>query len=232
MDGEGLASQHSGVDYVIQGEIAQALALRLDTKESAWASRGSIISYGSGVAWELKIPGGAGAAIGRMLAGEGIALTRIQSLRPQAEVVLGANAPGKIREWDLVKHGPVVCTRGSFLAAVGSVDIAPTIARRAGAALFGGAGLILQKISGSGMVFVHGAGDFVVQELKAGETIQVSTGNLAAFSASVDYGIIGVGGCRKMLFGREGLFMTRLSGPGVVYLQTLKRAALQATPSG
>ena len=41
--------------------------------------------------------------------------------------------------------------------------------------------------------------------MAANEELLVSTGNLAAFSAEVDYDIRGVGGCRRMIFGGEGL---------------------------
>jgi uncharacterized protein (AIM24 family) len=58
-----------------------------------------------------------------------------------------------------------------------------------------------------------------------GERMLVSTGNVAGFSAAVDYDIQGVGGVRKALFGREGLFMTRLTGSGRVLLQSLKRGS-------
>ena len=97
------------------------------------------------------------------------------------------------------------------------------VAKRAGAAFFGGAGLFLQRISGSGTVLVHGSGDFIDRDLAQGEAVLVSTGSLAAFAESVDYDIQGVAGCRRVAFGGEGLFMTRLSGPGRVLLQTLKR---------
>jgi uncharacterized protein (AIM24 family) len=124
----------------------------------------------------------------------------------------------------------VTTTRGSFLAAWGSdLDITVTVARRAGAALFGGAGLFLQQISGTGKVLVHASGDFYERRLADGEEILVSTGNLAAFSSQVDYDIQGVGGCRKMLFSGEGFFMTRLNGPGRVLLQTLKRSYATST---
>ena len=59
--------------------------------------------------------------------------------------------------------------------------------------------------------------------MAAGEELLVSTGNLAAFSSGIDYDIRGEGGCRRMIFGGEGLFMTNLRGPGRVLLQTLKR---------
>jgi uncharacterized protein (AIM24 family) len=111
------------------------------------------------------------------------------------------------------------------------IDIDVTIARRAGAAFFGGAGLFLQRVSGTGTVLIHGSGDFYERRLAEGEQILVSTGNLAAFADRVDYDIQGVGGCRKMMFGGEGLFMTRLSGPGRVLLQTLKRQSGKQVPA-
>jgi uncharacterized protein (AIM24 family) len=158
-----------------------------------------------------------------MLSGEGLGLTYITGSRSGQQAMLSANQPGKILTWDL-SDGPVVTTRGSFVAAFGpQVDIDVTIARRAGAALFGGAGLFLQKISGEGTVLIHGAGDFVEQILNPGESTVVSTGNLAAFADSVDYNIQTTGGVRRVLFSGEGLFMTRLTGPGRVLLQSLKR---------
>jgi uncharacterized protein (AIM24 family) len=161
----------------------------------------------------------------RSLSGEGISLTYIQAKKDDQQVFLSSNQPGKVIDWNLA-DGPVLTTRGSFMAAFGpSIDITVVIARRAGAALFGGAGLFLQKISGQGTVLIHGAGDFVDRRLLAGETILVSTGNLAAFAEMVDYNIQGVAGCRKIFFGGEGLFMTKLSGPGRVLLQTLKRGS-------
>src|SRR5690606_21002599 len=96
-----------------------------------------------------------------------------------------------------------------------------------GAMFFGGAGLFLQKLSGRGIAIVHGAGDFIEHRLDPGEKLLVSTGNLAVFSAEVRYGVRGVGGCRKVLFGGEGLFMTELTGPGWVMLQSLKKLPLQ-----
>ncbi len=218
-----------GAGYEITGEIAQAATLTLHSGEKAWASRGALVSLDDGIGWHLEVPGGVGAAVGRAFAGEGLSLTRISSSKAGARVVLASGQPGKVIAWDLDAGGDVVCTRGSFLAATGDVEIIPTVAKRAGAALFGGAGIVLQRIHGRGVAFVHGSGDFVRHELAAGQVLQVSTGNLAAFSAGVDYGIVGVQGCRNILFGAEGLFMARLAGPGVVLTQTLKRAPATRT---
>jgi len=212
------------MNYTIAGEIAQRARLELEKGEFAWASSGSLISYSSGIHWQLKVPGGLGGTARRMLSGEGVALTYLTTSGPGQWALLAANQPGHVIEWDL-SQGAVLTTRGSFMAAWGQdVNITVTVARRAGAALFGGAGLFLQRISGVGKVLVHGSGDFDDIELQSGQELMVSTGNLAAFSETIDYDIQGVGGCRKMIFGGEGIFMTRLRGPGRVLLQTLKRS--------
>lgn len=212
------------MEFVISGEIAQSVRMEFEPGEFVWASKGSMMAYSGGIQWRLRVPGGLGGAVRRSLSGEGLALTYLETDQPDQYALLAANAPGHIEVWDLVEDGPVVTTRGSFLAAWGQdVDITVTVARRAGAAFFGGAGLFLQHISGVGKVLVHGSGDFSEQRLLENQEILVSTGNLAAFSAGVDYDIQGVGGCRKILFSGEGFFMTRLMGPGRVLLQTLKR---------
>ena len=218
------------MQYTIHGELAQVANLSLEKGDSCWASKGSIVAMDPGLGWTLKIPGGASGAARRMMSGEGLAMTFIEASADGQRAILAANQPGKIIPWDL-DDGPVITTRGSFVAAFGPrVDIDVRVAKRAGAAFFGGAGLFLQHISGTGTVLVHGSGDFIERELSEGEAVLVSTGSLAAFAESVDYDIQGVAGCRRMAFGGEGLFMTRLTGPGRVLMQSLKRES--AGPKG
>ncbi len=212
------------MQYTITGEIAQYVRLDFQDGEWFWSSKGSLMAYSSGIDWQLRVPGGVGGAINRSLSGEGVSLTYVQATQAAQHVLLTANQPGHITTWDLETQGPVITTRGAFLAAWGEkLDISVSIARRGCAAVFGGAGLFLQRIAGKGTVLVHGSGDFTEQQLAANESILVSTGNLAAFSDQVDYDIRTVGGVVKTLFGGEGLFITHLTGPGRVLLQTLKR---------
>jgi len=208
--------------YDIQGQFAQYAQLSLEPGDTCWAGKNAIMSYQQGVGWNLRMPGGLSGAARRVLSGEGLTLTHLQADRAGATVSLASDQPGRIFAWDLA-DGPVLTTRGSFLAAWGEIDISVTIARRAGAAFFGGAGLFLQRISGRGTVLVHAAGDLEDRRLAEGESVTVSTGHLAAFADAIDYDIRYVGGVRKVLFSGEGLFMTELRGPGRVLLQTLKR---------
>lgn len=217
----------------IIGELAQAAELTFSAGETCWASNGTILSMDPDLPWSLKVPGGAGGTLSRVMSGEGISLTHIEGQRDGQRALLSSNQPGKLMEWDLDSDGPVVSTSGSFVCAYGpNINIEVTMARRAGAAFFGGAGLFMQKIRGSGKVMVHGSGDFIDTRLEHGQSILVSTGNLAAFSADLDYTIQGVAGCRRVLFSGEGLFMTKLTGPGRVLLQSLKRVTAGAKGGG
>ena len=217
--------------YIVEGELAQVAKLTLNKGESVWGSKGSLMSYDPAVKWTLKVPGGVEGAVRRVFSGEGVTLTFIEATADNQQAILASNQPGKIVDWQL-SDGAVVTTRGSFMGAFGQeINIDVIVARRAGAALFGGAGLFLQKISGHGTVLVHGSGDFIDYRLEEGQSILVSTGNLAAFSETVDYNIQSVAGCRRILFGGEGLFLTKLTGPGRVLLQSLKRSVAKPNPA-
>lgn len=104
--------------------------------------------------------------------------------------------------------------------------------RRLGAGLLGGEGFILQKLTGPGLVFVHAGGDHVDFTLEPGETLQVQTGHLVAFEPTVNYDVQLVGSIRTAIFGGEGLFLTTLTGPGRVILQsmTLERLRHELAP--
>ncbi len=99
------------------------------------------------------------------------------------------------------------------------MDIAFT--KKLGAGFFGGEGLVLQKYSGEGTVFIHACGDFIIKDLEPGEVLKVDTGSVVGFDASVGYDITRAGGIKTSLFGGEGIFLTTLTGPGKIIIQSL-----------
>ena len=119
----------------------------------------------------------------RSISGEGIALTYLETQAEEQHALLAANAPGHLEIWDLEGDGAVTTTRGLICGCLGRKRRHHGYrgAARAGAALFGGAGLFLQTISGVGKALVHGSGDFYERQMAADEEMLVSTGNLAAF---------------------------------------------------
>ena len=79
----------------------------------------------------------------------------------------------------------------------------------------------MQRLEGDGLAFLHVGGTIIQKELSAGATLHVDTGCLVAFAPTVDYDIQFVGGFKNALFGGEGLFLAKMTGPGMIYLQSL-----------
>jgi uncharacterized protein (AIM24 family) len=163
-----------------------------------------------------------------MITGESFFITTfLNSARSKKTVTFGAPYPGKVIPLDLTKlGGNFLCQKDSFLCAARGIEIEIAFTRKIGAGLFGGEGFILQRLQGDGLAFVHAGGTIVEKNLQPGETIRVDTGCLAALSPSVDYDIQFVGGFKNALFGGEGLFLATLTGPGLVYLQSLPLSRL------
>jgi uncharacterized protein (AIM24 family) len=61
----------------------------------------------------------------------------------------------------------------------------------------------------------------IERTLAPGEVLHVDTGCVAAFTPSVNFDLESVGGVKSMLFGGEGVFFARLTGPGKVWIQSL-----------
>ncbi len=104
--------------------------------------------------------------------------------------------------------------------------------KRLGATFFGGEGFVLQRFWGEGTVFLYAPGDLSEFTLAPGQTLKVSTGHVVGWEASANYDIQTVGGIKTALLGGEGLFVTTLTGPGKVILQsmTLEKLATALVP--
>lgn len=84
---------------------------------------------------------------------------------------------------------------------------------------FGGEGFVLQALTGQGDVFVTAGGTLIKRELDEGEELRISSGCLVGFTNGVEYDVQMMQGYKNVLFGGEGLFVTTLKGPGIVWLQ-------------
>ena len=114
----------------------------------------------------------------------------------------------------------IIVQKGAFLCAEDSIETSVTFSKRFSSGLVGGEGFILQKAQGRGMLFLEVDGDPIEKELKPGEILKVDTGNVVAFEPSVSYEVEVVKGLGNIFLGGEGIFLTRLVGPGRVILQS------------
>ena len=216
------------IDYKIQGDDMQIVEIELDPGEGVRAEAGAMMYMEGGIEMETSTGGGLFKGFKRMITGEGFFITTFMNTgQGKQRVAFGAPYPGKIVPLDLGKlGGRFLCQRDSFLCAAAGTEIDIAFTRKLGAGFFGGEGFILQKLEGDGLAFVHAGGTIIERDLQPGESLRVDTGCLVAFAPSVDYDIQMVGGFKNALFGGEGMFLAKLTGPGHVYLQSLPLSRL------
>ncbi|MBR3843597.1 MAG: AIM24 family protein, partial [Christensenellaceae bacterium] len=136
--------------------------------------------------------------------------------------------PGRILVRELKAGESIICQKSAFLAATSGVDVSIYFQKRLASGFFSGEGFIMQKLTGPGLVFLELDGHVVEYDLAPGERITCDTGVLAVMSQSCTMSVEMVKGLKNMIFGREGLFDTVITGPGKVYLQSMTKAHLAA----
>ena len=206
--------------YEIVGNTLPAVVCHLEAGES-------MVNEGGSMAWmspNMKMQttgGGFGKAIGRMFSGERIFQNIYTAEGGAGLIAFASSFPGSIQPFDIAPGHEVIFQKSAFLAGEAGVELSVHFSKKLGAGLFGGEGFILQKVSGSGVAFAEFDGHAVQYDLQPGQEILIDTGHLAAMDATCSMDIQTVKGAKNVLFGGEGLFLTKITGPGRVWLQTM-----------
>lgn len=207
--------------YRIIGDTMPAVEVMFDAPgECMYTQSGGMAWMSDGIEMSTNTRGGFMKGLGRMFAGESLFMATYRARRPGATIAFASTVAGRILPLDVAATGGMICQKGAFLCAEDGVQLKITLSKNFSSGLFGGEGFILQDISGRGMVFLEVDGDMVDRYLEPGEVLMVDTGNVVAFDRSVRYEIETVKGLGNIFFGGEGLFLTKLTGPGRVVLQT------------
>jgi uncharacterized protein (TIGR00266 family) len=222
------------VDYEIKGAEMQYVEVELDPGEAAVGEAGSLMFMDAGIGMDTVFGDGsanqAGGLFGKLL-GAGKRLVTGESLfttvytnqvSGKQRVAFAAPYPGRILAMDLRQlGGMLICQKDAFLCAARGVSLGIAFQRKLSVGFFGGEGFIMQKLEGDGLAFVHAGGTIAKRELQPGQTLLVDTGCVVAYTQTTNFEIQYVGKIKTALFGGEGLFFAKLTGPGTVWLQSL-----------
>ena len=212
------------MQYRVLGDTMPAVEIMFEAPgEGMFTQSGGMAWMTDGIDMDTNTKGGLMKGLGRMFAGESLFMATYRARRAGAVIAFASTVAGRILPVD-AGAGGLICQKGAFLCAQGSVNLDITFTKKFSAGLFGGEGFILQDISGQGMAFLEIDGDMVEKVLAPGEVLKVDTGNVVAFERSVGYEIEMVKGLGNIFFGGEGLFLTKLTGPGRIILQTQNMA--------
>jgi uncharacterized protein (TIGR00266 family) len=221
------------VDFEIKGSEMQFVEVELDPGEAAVGEAGSMMFMDAGISMDTVFGDGSqnqGGIFGKLL-GAGKRLITGESLfttvytnqgQTKHRVAFAAPYPGKILPMDLKQlGGMLICQKDSFLCAAKGVSLGIYFQQKISTGFFGGEGFIMQKLEGDGLAFVHAGGTVVRRELQPGQTLFIDTGCLVALTPNVNFEVQYVGKIKTALFGGEGLFFAKVTGPGTVWVQSL-----------
>ena len=223
------------IDYEIKGAEMQFVEVELDPGEAAIGEAGSMMFMDAGISLDTVFGDGSrnqggGGLLGklmnagkRLVTGESLFTTvYTNQAHTKLRVAFAAPYPGKILPMDLSKlGGTLICQKDAFLCAARGVSLGIALQQKLSVGFFGGEGFIMQRLDGDGLAFVHAGGTVVRHELQPGQTVFVDTGCVVAYTPNVSFEIQYVGKVKTALFGGEGLFFAKMTGPGTIWLQSL-----------
>ena len=219
-------------DYKVHGHDNQLLELVLQPGESVNTENGSMCFMSEGV----RMSTGFGkkrnlaSVFKRKISGENIFINVFENQsREPAQVGLAPKLPSVITPVYLNSSSPdIICQPSTFLA--GHPEVRVSVAFNSARNLIAGqGGLVMQRLHGLGQAFLDINGSMAALDLARGETWQAERAAIAAFEESVEYEATTVRGMTNMMFGGEGLFILRLTGPGKVWIQSPNQQDKQTT---
>ncbi|MBR1771451.1 MAG: TIGR00266 family protein [Lachnospiraceae bacterium] len=207
------------MNYEIKGGNLPVLICRLETGEQMMCEAGAMSWMDDGIEMQTE-GGGIGKVLGRMVSGESLFQNRYIA-RQAGEIAFASKFPGSIVAYEVTPDKPVILQKSAYLASCGNVELSIFLQKKIASGFFGGEGFIMQKISGSGLVFAEIDGAALDYVLQPGQRKIVDTGYLAAMDGTCSIDTQTVKGVKNMFLGGEGFFNTVINGPGRITLQTM-----------
>jgi uncharacterized protein (TIGR00266 family) len=205
IDSDGRGSGR-GYSFELLYQPAFSLAVvTLQGGQSIQAEAGAMVSMSGNIELQSQMKGGLMGALGRMVGGESAFVSTFTAHGGAGEVTFAPPAPGDIAALEM-NNQVFKVQSSSYLAG----DMGLQINTQWGGArsFFGGEGLFVLEVSGSGLLLVSSFGAIHRKRLAPGERYVVDTGHLVAWEGHLHYQL------RKAA--RSGWFRSILSGEGIV----------------
>jgi uncharacterized protein (TIGR00266 family) len=193
----------------------------LGSNEQVKVEPGSMVGYSEGMSVETKAEGGLFGGLKRVIGGESFFQNTYNAPAQGGELVLAPSLPGDVFIIQM-SGSPFYLQSGAYIASEMSVTIDSAWGGSRG--FFGGAGLILLQVTGSGVLVAGCYGAVEERVLAAGQKYTVDTGHIVGFDGSIQFTVQKHGSWKSAILGGEGL-VCELTGPGRVLMQTRSEEA-------
>ena len=189
------------MQYRIEGGQLPVVICDLQSGESMITESGGMCWMSPNMEMETTSGGGIGKLFGRMFSGEHLFQNIYTCKGGQGTIAFASSFPGSIRPIEVRPGKGAIVQKSAFLASERNIDLSVYFQKKFTTGLFGGEGFIMQKLSGTGTAFLEIDGSAIEYNLKAGETILVSSGHLAMMEESCTMDVEDVKGMKNMFFG-------------------------------
>ena len=213
------------MQYEIVGSPFPAVVCTLQRGEQMKTEKGSMVWMDPCMTMETSGGGGLGKMFSKAFSGESM-FQNIYTAQSDGRIAFGSSFPGQILPIEIKPGQEFIAQKMAFLASEMGIELSIHFNQKLGKGFFGGEGFIMQRLSGQGTAFLECDGSLVRYELAAGQSMIVDTGNVLGFTGGVSMEIERIKGAKNVMFGGEGLFNTKLTGPGTIFLQTMPLATV------
>lgn len=202
---------------IVKGPDCQILAVSLQPGEEHESEAGAMMFMSPGIKTSVEC-----GRCTRLCVGESCLKTvyKNETSKP-GYIGLTPNFPAKVIPVDLSEHKELYLQKGAYFSAFGPVEVSCDVDFNCFRACFGGIGCIRQQANGTGTIFLGGGGTVVSKVLAEGETFVVDESSLLGYQSTVDVGLRFAGGCCTCCFAGEGMFLTTMTGPGLILLHSM-----------
>lgn len=191
------------------------LDVTLAPGDSLKTEAGAMVFMDPGLRVETSFGSGILSAVSRkFLGGESLFINTYTAADREARLGLSSTLVGDIAHRTL-SNETMFLQSGSFLASSPSITVQPQFGGIR--SFFGGEGLFLLKVSGSGDLFYSSYGAILPIEVDGSYVID--TGHIVAFDSTLTFNVKKVGGWKSTLLSGEG-FVCEFTGKGRVLIQT------------
>jgi uncharacterized protein (AIM24 family) len=211
--------------FQVRGTRSNLVQIPLQQGWQVTTEPGAMCAMSDGVVMKAKI-GGFRAGAGRMLSGESLfGNTYVCETATPGFLSITPSWPGLVIPLNLsAMGGDIVLKVGSWMGHLGpmnAVDVSPFINDNMKTCCCTGLDFLLQRVAGQGWVFVTAGGTLMQRMLEPGETIMLDGDAVVGFQTSVEMDVKRTGNMAMMCCGGEGLTYLKMTGPGLVLIETM-----------
>lgn len=214
-----------GYRYEVLHQPAFSLAVvHLQPEQSILAEAGAMVSMSANIELQSQMKGGLLGALKRTVGGESAFVSTFTARGAAGEVTLAPGAPGDIAAIEMSQQVFYVQS-SSYLA--GDASLAVDTRWGGAKSFFGGEGLFVLQVQGTGLLLVSSFGAIHRKRLAPGERYVVDTGHLVAWEGTTQYTLrrAAAAGFFRSFVSGEGM-VAEFTGPGEILIQTRNLAAL------